>query len=442
MDYHVPAPIERLRLPERAPTPAHSPVHSLVDAERELDALAAETAMASGTPLLNLTYADTHRFPPPAWVVGDFVAAARGNGMTYTPYRGDRGVRVSLAANVSAFLGVDLDPDRELMLTPGTEGALFAALAAAVHPGDTALIIDPDYLANERTLRFLGARVEHVPLHWEDKPTGANGDGVSGIPAASGPTPDLEVLRAALARKPRVLLFSHPNNPTGAVFAPDVIRQIAELVRDTDVVVVADELYSRLVYDGKPFAHLIAEAGMKDHCVTLIGPSKTESMSGYRVGAAVGPAALIDAMEDVQSVTALRAPAYAQHTLVRWLAEDHDFVRRRVADYQRLRDLTVMRLSAADAHARIRVVPAVGTAYLFPHVVGTAASDQEIAMHLVREARVVINPGYQFGPAGAGHFRICFAQDETVWEAALDRVIQALEALPATMPASAVASHG
>jgi len=141
----------------------------------------------------------------------------------------------------------------------------------------------------------------------------------------------------------------------------------------------------------------------------------------------------------VQSVTALRAPAYAQHTLVRWLAEDHDFVRRRVADYQQLRDLTVARLSAAGAGARLRVVPAAGTAYMFPRVVGVAASDQEIAARLVREAGVVVNPGYQFGPAGEGHFRLCFAQDEAGWMRALERilgVIAALQTVATPVPAA------
>ena len=101
---------------------------------------------------------------------------------------------------------------------------------------------------------------------------------------------------------------------------------------------------------------------MKDRCITLLGPSKTELMSGFRVGVAVGPASLIEAMEDIQSVTALRAPAYAQHTLVRWLAEDHDFVRQRIADYQHLRDLTVARLTQADAAERVQIIPAQGTA--------------------------------------------------------------------------------
>ena len=118
MDYHVPDPIARLRLPNRGPNGELS----VVAGERELDAAALDAAAQVGGPLLNLTYADTHRFPPASWVLEDFVAAARGGGMTYTPYRGDASVRERVAVSVSAFLGVSVDPDRGLMLTPGTQG--------------------------------------------------------------------------------------------------------------------------------------------------------------------------------------------------------------------------------------------------------------------------------------------------------------------------------
>ena len=219
MDYHVPDPIARLRLPKQGPNGELS----VVAGERELDAAALDAAAQVGGPLLNLTYADTHRFPPASWVLEDFVAAARGGGMTYTPYRGDSSVRERVAVSVSAFLGVPVDPDRELMLTPGTQGGLFAALAAIIQPGETALVADPDYISDERTMRFLGAQVEHVPLRWED------------LDPSVEPTLEFDALKAALARQPRVLLFSHPNNPTGAVFPPAVIQRIAELVRETDV---------------------------------------------------------------------------------------------------------------------------------------------------------------------------------------------------------------
>lgn len=402
----TPARIERLSLPDRADLLGSS----VRQAERELE------AARSPERLLDLTYADTHRFPPPSWVLPAFAQAAEGGGMTYTPYRGDPTVRSAVAESLAGFLGAPVDPDRELILTPGSQGALFAALSSLVGQDTTVALVDPDYLSSERLLRYLGARVAPIPLRWED-PT-------------RPPAPDLDELRRVFRAGARVLLFSHPNNPTGMVYAGETIAGIAALACEEDVFVVVDELYSRLTYcDGEPFPHLRTEAGMSDRSITLLGPSKTESMSGYRVGVAVGPDEVIDRMEDVLSVSVLRAPAYAQHTLVPWLAADEDFVCQRITAYRRLRDSTVGRLRRSDL---ITVRPSHGTAYLFPDVSRVGTSDQQIALALKRDAGLLVNPGYQFGPRGTGHFRLCFAQDERVWTAALDRLVDTLEGLHAS----------
>jgi aspartate/methionine/tyrosine aminotransferase len=397
----LPPPPERIRrlwLPEASELLGGS----VRDAERALERHAADR------PLLDLTCADTHRFPPPEWVLEEFAAAAGGKGATYTPYRGDPGVRAEVAANLSCFLGVPVDPDTELLLAPGTQAALFAALSALVDHDTRVLVADPDYLTNLRTVRYLGARPEAVPLRWP----------APEVP----PVLDLEALERAARAGPFVLLLSHPNNPTGAVHQPAVIERIAELALERGGFVVIDELYARLLYDGVELRHLVAVEGMRERCLTLAGPSKTESMSGYRVGAAVGPRELIDRMEDVLSVAALRCPAYAQHTLRRWLRDDGEFVRRRVAGYQRLRDQTVEFLGGLPG---VTVAPARGTAYLFPDVGALGLGDQEVALRL-KDAGLLVNPGYQFGMAGSGHFRLCFAQEEAAWAEALPRLAAAL----------------
>jgi aspartate/methionine/tyrosine aminotransferase len=398
----VPPRIRDLALPERESVLGRS----VRAAERELEEL------ASSGDLLDLTYANTHRFPPPSWALSDFVAAAGGAAMTYTPYRGDSAVRSAVAESLSDFLGVQVDSATELILTPGTQAGLFVGLSAIVGDGDSVALVDPDYMSDERILRFLGATVMHIPLLWADP--------------SQPPSLDLEVLESAFRDGTKTLVFSNPNNPTGMVLPPAVIRRIAELVRNYDVTVLIDELYSRLVYDGTPFAHLIAEAGMKDRCITLLGPSKTESMSGYRVGVAVAPAEIVERMEDLQGVSVLRAPAYAQHVLTRWLSDDLDFVATRVRDYQRLRDHTVETLNASGV---LRVRSAGGTAYMFPDASPVGCDSQTIAKALKSQAGLLVNPGYQFGPAGEGHFRICFAQDEDVWDAAMERMVATLRAL-------------
>ena len=373
-------------------------------AEREVEALDPEHP----PPHFDLTYADTRRFPPPQWVLPSFNAAASGGGMTYTPNRGDRAVRRQVATNLTDFLGSTIDPDADLILTPGTQAGLFSALSALVEGGDTVVIFDPDYMTTERTLHYLGASVRHVPIRWTE------GAGQVDLPA----------LEAIAREKPKLLVFSHPNNPTGAVFEPATIERIADIVRRYNLLVLVDELYCRLLYDQHPFVHLATLEGMRKRSVTLLGPSKTESMSGYRVGVAVAPPPIIDRMEDVLSVSALRAPAYAQHTLTRWLADDRAYVATRVADYQRLRDRAATLLGSSK---HLEPYRPNGTAYMFPAITGITASDQAIALE-IRRLGVTINPGYQFGPGGNRHIRICFAQDGPALGEAIGRITQALEA--------------
>ena len=379
---------------------------SLRAGERELERNAGRH---SG--LLDLTYADTKRFPAPDWAIEAFTEAATGGGQTYTAYRGDGGVREAVARNVGELMGIEIDPQQHVMLTPGTQAALYTALSAIIEAGDKAVIADPDYLTNERLIRYFGAEPIKVPLRWE------NGE---------KHTFDFDELEAAFRQRPKVFLFSNPNNPTGTVHDAETLQRIADLAIRYKVFVIADELYARLVYDNRPYVHLAALPGMQERTVSLLGPSKTESMSGYRLGVAIAPAQIVNYMEDVQSVAALRAPAYAQKTLARWIADDADLVAERVRDYQSLRDMAV---DAFNATNFIQAVPSGGTSYLFPRLSGIAASDQQVAIALQDQAGVIINPGYQSGELGQRHFRICFAQNEQVFANALDRIIETLRSL-------------
>lgn len=397
----IPEPdrMTRLALPERAPLIGTS----VRAAERELEAL------QTGGPYLDLTYADTKRFPPPDGVLEKLLRAALGRGMTYTPYRGDRQVRDQVAPNLARFLASPVDAASELLLTPGSQSALFCALTALVDEGDRVLLFDPDYLSSERMLRHLGAEVDHVPLLWESE---------------TDQLPDLDHLAAAIERGPRVLLFSHPNNPTGAVYSQAVLERIAELVARTEgLTVIVDELYSRLVYE-EPCVHFRSLDGMADRTVTLLGPSKSESMSGHRLGAAVAPAEITARMEDVLSLTGLRAPSYAQHMLVGWMSDDEQYMRGRIEDYRPLRDLAVKRFNESSA---LEVATPRGSAYMFPKVLGDVP-DQEIARRLLLEADLIVNPGYQFGPRGLGHLRLCLAQEEETWATAVDDIVRVIEA--------------
>lgn len=378
-----------------------------------LSARQSDRVLAAGvTPdTLDSTHFDTVRFPPPKWALDSFTAAFDDGTNAYTPYRGRDSVLTPLAEHLSAFFGTGVDPSTELVLTPGSQAGLFATLSALIDPGDRVALIDPDYLFSERILTFLDASIDRVPL--TTRPDGTVG-------------PDMEILEAALAKRPALFLFSHPHNPTGAVFTPAVMSRIAALAVHYDTSVLVDQLYSRLVFAGAEFVHLRNLPGMRGLTTTLVGPSKTESLSGFRIGVVVAPRVVVDAAEDVLSMAALRAPAYAQQILADWLVADTQMVEERILDLSVLRDQTV---AALRQLSWIRIQPGGGTAYVFPDVSALGVSDLRVAERLRDEAGILVSPGYQFGENGRGHFRMCFARDETQWAATLPRVVEVLRRL-------------
>jgi len=360
-----------------------------------------------GHGLLDTTHFDTDRFPPPAWAAAAFTKAAADGALAYTPYRGDPGVLGHLAETLSPILGIPVTGSQNLALTPGTQAGLFATLAALVDDGDLVVVADPDYLFNERILAFLGARIRRVPI--------VRGPGRDYL--------DLDALEQACSERPRLLLFSNPSNPLGIVYSSDTLTRIAELALRWDFRVVVDSLYCRLVYDGASFRHLAGLPGMRERCVTLLGPSKTESMSGYRIGVTTGPADVIDAVEAVLSATSLRAPAYAQQLLQHWWIDDRDLVAARVTELHAIHDTT---LSYLHRVPYLGVQPAQATAYLFPDMSMLELPDQVVAARLQQDAGVIVSPGYQFGPGGIGHFRTCYARNESEWYKALENVVKVL----------------
>ncbi len=283
----------------------------------------------AGHGLLDTTHFDTVRFPPPDWALPTFAAAADDGELAYTAYRGSDDVRRICARSISSLMGMDVDPSRNLAITAGTQAGLFAVLGALVDEGDVVVLADPEYLFVERMLRFLGAEVVRLPF--VDSPT--------------GPELDLDQLETVSARGIRLLLTSNPHNPTGAVLGPEAIARLARIAIRDDFLVVIDALYCRLVYGDTSYTHLAAEPGMAERTITLLGGSKTESLSGYRVGMVVGPGPIIDSVEQMIAMLCLRAPAYAQQVMTRWLVDDHDFVAQRVLELQAIQRTTVAALT-------------------------------------------------------------------------------------------------
>ena len=354
---------------------------------------------------------DETAFPPAPGALEAFIAGEhRGGVQAYTEYRGEAQLREHVARKLAAFTGRPIADREELIITPGTQGALFLALGATVNAGDRVAIVHPDYFANRKLVVFLGAEVVPVRLDY------LASTGKAGL--------DLAQLEDAFRSGVRTFLFSNPNNPTGVVYSPQEITAIAELANRYGVTVIADELYARLLYSGQGFTHICAAGIAPDQVVTILGPSKTESLSGYRVGVAFGATHLIERAEKLQAIVSLRAPGYSQAVLSTWFAEPEGWLADRTARHQAIRDdlITVLR-TVPGLSVR---VPEAGS-YLFPRLPALALALHEFVHALRVQANAVVTPGTEFSPDAADSIRLNFSQNHQAAVQAGERIAQLIE---------------
>jgi len=363
-----------------------------------------------GVPV-DFSHGDVDAHEPTPGALDSFIeGVGRGGAQAYTEYRGDLEIREGVAAHLARFTGASVDARDGMIVTPGTQGALFLAVAATVTRGDKVAIVQPDYFANRKLVEFFEGQLCPIRLGYEHADAGA------GL--------DLEQLQTAFEAGARVFLFSNPNNPAGVVYSPDEIGRIAELANRYGATVIVDQLYSRLIYAGERYTHLRASEIDPENVVTIMGPSKTESLSGYRLGAAFGSRAIIDRMEKLQAIVSLRAPGYCQAVLRTWFAEPGGWMEERIRQHQAIRDDVIKVLQGMEgAFARVPH----GGSYLFPRLPKLAVGQGEFVKMLRLQAGVVVTPGLEFGPHSEGSVRLNFSQRHSAAVAAVERLAELVE---------------
>lgn len=368
-------------------------------------------ARLEGTPV-DFSHGDVNAFPPIPGSLDTFVEGFQtGAQQAYTSYRGKREIRETLAEKLALFTGAPIDADREIILTSGTQGALFLATGANIGRGDKVAIVEPDYFANRKLVDFFDG--ELVPIKMDYLGTSKS----SGL--------DLSRLEDCFRGGVKLFLFSNPNNPTGVVYAGDEVIAIANLAQKYGVNVIVDELYSRQIFDAGEYTHLHGLGMMNtENLLTIIGPSKTESLSGFRLGVAFGSSRMIDRMEKLQAIVSLRAAGYCQAVLAGWFSEPEGWMTERVALHQAIRDDIYAELCAAEGF-KTRLPE--GGSYLFPRIPKIRLSILEFTKALRLQAGVSVTPGTEFGPQSMDCFRINFSQDHEAAVAAIRRTIEIVE---------------
>lgn len=363
----------------------------------------------NGVPV-DFSHGDVDAFPPApgapeAWNNG----FGLGGSQAYTEYRGTARIRDGLAERLGKFTGSPILAEKELIITPGTQGALYLALAATVSANTKVAVVEPDYFANRKLVRFLSGVLVPIPLHYQGNKT-ENG-------------PDLNRVEDAFKSGTKVFVFSTPNNPTGLVFSGSSITRISALAATHNVTLIVDQLYARMLYSGEVFTHLRACDIQPENLITILGPSKTESLSGFRLGTAFGTARLIERMERLQAIVTLRAAGYNQAVLDTWFQEPSGWMDKRIAEHEAIRDDLLHIFRAAGFPT---ATPQAGS-YLFPQLPPLDIEPNTFVKLLRHQAAVTVTSGTEIAPGFSNSIRLNFSQDHTTAVAAAERIVKMVQ---------------
>jgi aspartate aminotransferase len=358
----------------------------------------AERLRAQGVDVVNFGVGEPD-FPTPDHIKQAALRALEQNFTKYTPTPGIAPLREMLCQWHRREFGTGYEP-AESVITVGGKQALFNALGALVNEGEEVLVPAPYWVSYPDMIRFVGAEPRFVQT-----------DPADGFRLRAAQ------IEPMIGPKTRVLLVNSPNNPTGAVVPNDEFARIVELCRRHDVWLLTDECYSHLLYAGhKPFsAAALAEA--KSHVIVAGSLSKTFSMTGWRIGFALGPKPVIGAMIKLQSQSTSNPTSISQHAALAALSNSMESVEAMRAEYARRRDAVLEELAAIPG---VTCPPPEGAFYAFPNVENTPrvralrarnepADTARIAVDLLAEARVALVAGEAFG--APGHLRISYATD-------------------------------
>jgi len=329
-------------------------------------------------------------------------AAMRAGHNQYPPMAGVPALREAVAAKIQLLYAHRYDPATEVTITAGATQAILTAILALVHPGDEVIVLDPCYDSYEPNIVLAGAHAVHVPL------------------AAHTFRPDFDALAGAMTPRTRTIIVNTPHNPSASVWTVDDMARLAALVRDTDVLIIADEVYEHMVFDGLRHESVSRHPELAARSVVVSSFGKTFHVTGWKVGYVTAPAALSTEFRKVHQFNVFTVNTPMQHALAQYLADPAPYLGL-PAFYQRKRDL----FRAGLAHTRFRLLPSQGS--YFQCVDYSDISDlpeEAFCRWLTAEVGVAAIPLAPFYADGRDQrlARFCFAKHDETLQRALDRL--------------------
>lgn len=320
----------------------------------------------------------------------------------YTLGPGMPELREAIARYLSGKFSIGVDPDREICVTVGAMEALSAAVLTVVDRGDEVILPSPNYASHiEQVLLAEGVPV-FVPL------------------SEDGWQLDVEGIRRAITPRTKAIVICSPHNPTGALFSEADLRAVADLAIRHDLVVISDETYDFLVYDGLKHFSFMSLPELKDRLVATFSFSKKYAMTGWRVGYVYASEGILDHLMKIHDAMAICAPTVSQYAALAALEGPQDCVAEIRKALSRRCDLICERLRGMAEH--FEFVKPRGAYYLMARYKKEGVDSMSFALRLLYEARVITVPGSAFGPTGEGHVRMSFGGADAAIEDACDRI--------------------
>ncbi len=332
---------------------------------------------------------------------------AKGN-VFYTSNYGTPELRKAIAEWELEKNHVAYDPS-EVLVTVGVGEGTYASMAAFLEEGDEVLVPNPVWLNYIHVPSSLGAKP--VTYHLKEE---------------NNYQIDLEELESKITDRTRMIVIVDPSNPTGGVFSRETLERLAEIAVRHDLLVLSDEIYEQLVYDGAEHISIASLPGMKERTITLSGCSKAYSMTGWRLGYMCAPKEIIQACVRVHQYTITCASSFVQEAAVTALKECDEDVEAMRREYQRRKDYVVKALNEIDG---ISCNNPKGAFYIFVNIKKLGKTSMEMAEYLLETAKVALVPGSAFGDGGEGYLRISYACGYEELTEACDRIKTAVEAL-------------
>lgn len=339
-------------------------------------------------------------FHPAAPVVDSLRNAVANGRDRYCATRGIPALREEISHYLGRTRGLAIKPE-QVLLGPGCKMVLSLALMALIEPGDEVLYPDPGFPIYPSFTRGLGARAVSF-----------------GLVEKNNYQPDLAEIAAKITDQTRVLIFNSPNNPTGTVYLDPVIEGIADLAKKHDLWVITDEIYARIVFSGE-YKSIWNLPGMAERTIIIDGFSKSFAMTGWRLGYAVAPVEIIDAMDLLVLNTFTCAAEFTQVAAIEALRDSADAVDAMVAEYKRRRDLFVGSLAKI---AGFRCYVPEGAFYAWVNIEETGLCAEDVQKLLLEEAGVAAIAGAAFGAHGKNYLRFSLVSARSLLEDALDRI--------------------